>query len=147
MKKQLEDALGTVLENTPEDWKKRYSVKVPEFLKTHPLFLGEDVTKWMREQGVGEPNHENAWGAMFNSAIASSGFVIRTGLTKNATSGKSNGHAFRLWRSLLAMDEGEIINLNSQILQLAAKVRTRKIDVLTALKLAVEVGVLSVTSK
>lgn len=143
--KQLkEEGMLQVLDNEPDEWKKRYATKVPEFLKTTSLFLGEDVTKWMREKGIGEPHHENAWGAMFNASIARSGFVIRTGKTRLATADKSHAHAFRLWLSLLCA-EGVAVTLNQQLFNLGTQVKTKKLDLLSALKKAAELGAESIS--
>lgn len=140
-------------EDVDHDWLTRYSSHVNEFLKDppkwledYPLFLGEDVTRWMiMDKKIGLPHHENSWGAQFNAKFAHSGFIIKTGKTRNATAGKSNAHAFRLWLSLLCEQPDSLVTLNQQLVGLHQRVKTRKIDVLTALKLAAQYGAESIT--
>ena len=144
-KANKEEGMATVLDHAPEEWKMRYSKLVPEFLREVPLFLGEDVTKWMRAKGIGEPHHENAWGAMFNACIAKSGFAIRTGKTRLATAEKSNAHAFRLWRSMLCPDADQIQTLQQELAAIRTIFHTKKINFDEAQRRAAEAGASSVS--
>lgn len=139
-----QEGMALVLDNENEQWKSRYLQLVPSFLKTNPVFIGEDVRTFMLENNIGHPHHENTWGAMFNSAVARSDYVIRTGKVRNAKSGKSNAHAFREWRSLIAMTEAELVPLNQRLNELAFNVKIRKMEVREALKLAAQYGAESV---
>lgn len=136
----MEAGMTTDLENTSENWKAKYTALVPQFLKENDLFLGEDVTAWMRSRGIGEPHHENAWGAMFNSLIAKSDFVIRSGRVRLARSPKSNAHAFRLWKSLLCVGEGKMLSLNQELTAIRSRFLNKSIDLNEALRMAAEAG-------
>lgn len=129
-----------VLTAEEECWKNEYAKLVPAFLKEVPLFLGEDCTAWMRDHGLGEPHHENAWGAMFNSLIAKSGMVIRTGKMRLAKSKKSHAHAFRLWKSLLCTESGHMVTLGTELNNIKTECYTKKITFMQALVKAAEAG-------
>lgn len=126
-------------------WIASYQKMVPDFLKSVPLFLGEDVKFWMLERGLPPPDHENAWGAAFNMYLAKSGFIIRTGKTRKAVSPQSKGHEFRLWKSMLCEDEGQIITLKSELSAIRSDFITRKITIDEALRRAAEVGASSIS--
>lgn len=129
-----------VLTAEEECWKNEYASRVPAFLKEVPLFLGEDCTAWMREHGLGEPHHENAWGAMFNALIARSGQVIRTGKTRLATSKKTHAHSYRLWKSLLCVESGRLQTLGTELNNIKTAFHTKKITLMQALTQAAEAG-------
>ena len=121
--------LSKVLEKAPADWRGRYCALVPEFLQTRATpFLGEDVTAFMRERGVGEPHDANAWGAMFNATIAKSGFAIRTGRTRLAKAGKSNAHAFREWQSTICPQPDRLMTTHQELMDIRSKFHLKQIN-------------------
>lgn len=128
------DGIALALENESGEWKARYTKLVPQFLKENYEFTGEDAKIWMLNHGVGEPHTANVWSAMWRSAFIQSGFLVWTGRIKKRSNPQAHSSTVPLWRSLLAIPEGEMISLNSQLIAIAAKVKTHKIDVLTALK-------------
>jgi hypothetical protein len=130
------------------EWSMRYASHVPEFLKTHFRFLGEDVRRYMLDvKNIGRPLSPNQWGSAFREHITAGGFVIPAGKSRSAASKKSHGHVFREWQSLLCASPGSLVTLNEQLIDLARRVNSgRELSVLDALKLAAQYAVQSQTT-
>lgn len=113
---------------------------VPEFLKTHSLFLGEDATSFMRSKGIGEPPDPNCWGNSFLWCIAKSPFVIKTGKVKNAKADGAHSRSVKLWKSILCQDEDRLSTVSDELQAIRARFLLREITLNQALREAAEVG-------
>lgn len=139
-KELKKEGMDLVLSNESDDWKVKYKSHVNEFLCSHTRFTNEDVRMFMSAKGLGPPHHGGTWGAIFSQSFAKSMYVISTGRTVSAKLEDSHARPLAEWRSLLGVADDELLTMNQELMALASKVKTHELDVLAALKKAMELG-------
>lgn len=76
--RRRDEGIDTVLSNN-EAWAEQAASMLPGALAQVPLFFtGEDLRVVLREAGLPEPRHPNAWGGLINTAVRK-GWMTPTG--------------------------------------------------------------------
>lgn len=89
-----------VLAGTSKEWRQHYLHVAVNFLARNVFVTGEDIRLACERDGLAQPHHPNAWGAMFSSLSRGGREWIRlTNEWANMTDPKSHARCNRFWRS------------------------------------------------
>lgn len=95
-----EAGMASVRSNSDLLWRMQVQLVVDQIARALPRFTIADVRDECEEQGVGEPNHANAWGTVMRTA-AVLGKIAPTGEYEQNERAPAHARAVRLWKSLI----------------------------------------------
>lgn len=79
-------------------WLDRALKVLPYMKREHEVATGEGMRVWLRANGLEEPQHPNAWGALTMAAVRR-GLIADTGrVVKMTLNDKSHGRRTPVWR-------------------------------------------------
>lgn len=80
-----------------EEWMAEGIHKLSQLSGSGVEWTGEDMRMWLREAGLSEPTHHNAWGALIKKAVSKQ-LIADTGHTRNLKTEKSHARRSPIWR-------------------------------------------------
>jgi hypothetical protein len=125
------------IEQAEEIWRGSVQSHLLDYAKKHPRFTAEDA--WVYIDAIVEPPNPKVKGPMFKKTLIDEGHVMNVGSAK-ATNKQAHGRLVTVWKSMLCRDVDEVATIQAQLLDLKKAVHLRKMDILSALKKAYELG-------
>jgi len=81
-------------------WKARALAVVKHISETHPCFTADDIRYHASAKGIGDPRHQNSWGAIL-MACSKRGMIEKTGKYKKSTFKSNHARMIPEWTKKL----------------------------------------------